>query len=57
VEPAATDLVDHRLLHSLHIEAARKAGVHAEHDAHVVFQASTLDALFAGGFDGDLGFA
>jgi hypothetical protein len=57
VEPAATDLVDHRLLHGLHIEAARKAGVHAEHDAHVVFQTSTLDALFAGGIDGDLSFA
>jgi acetolactate decarboxylase len=32
----------------------RRAGVHPEHQLHEVFQTSTLDALFHGGFDGDL---
>ncbi|TMK40390.1 MAG: acetolactate decarboxylase [Actinobacteria bacterium] len=55
--PAASDLVDERLIHGLHVQAARRAGVHAEHEPHVVFQTSTLDALFDGDFEGDLSFA
>jgi hypothetical protein len=29
----------------LHVEAVRRAGLHPEHEPHVVFQTSTLDAL------------
>jgi acetolactate decarboxylase len=57
VEPQARDIIDDRLLHGLHVEAVRRAGVHPEHEPHLVFQAATLDALFDGHFDGDLTFA
>jgi acetolactate decarboxylase len=54
MRPAASDLVDHRLLH---VEARPRTGTHAEHEAHTFFQASTLDSLFAGKLEGDLTFA
>jgi acetolactate decarboxylase len=54
VDPHASDLVDHRLLH---VEARSRAGTHAEHEAHTFFQASTLDSLFSGKLEGDLTFA
>jgi acetolactate decarboxylase len=57
VRPQAADIIDDRLVRGLHVEAVRRAGLHAEHEAHVVFQASTLDALLEGDFDGDLTFA
>ena len=38
-------------------EAVRRSGLRPEHEPHVVFQTSTLDALFEGDFDGDLTFA
>ena len=57
MEPQARDIIDDRLLHGLHVEAVRRAGVHPEHEPHLVFQAATLDALFGGHFDGDLTFA
>jgi acetolactate decarboxylase len=54
MKPHASDLIDHRLLH---VEARSRAGTHPEHEAHTFFQASTLDALFAGKLEGDLTFA
>src|SRR3954470_7107392 len=57
MEARASDIIDDRLVRGLHVEAMRRAGLHAEHEPHVVFQTSTLDALFDGGFDGDLTFA
>src|SRR3954468_10827922 len=53
VQPAAGDLIDHRLLH---VEARARPGIHPEHQAHTFFQASTLDSLFAGRLEGDLTF-
>jgi acetolactate decarboxylase len=53
----ARDIIDDRLLRGLHVDAVRRAGVHPGHRPHVVFQTSTLDALFEGDFDGDLTFA
>ena len=35
----------------------REAELHAEREAHVLFQASTIGALLAGAYDGDLSFA
>jgi acetolactate decarboxylase len=35
----------------------RRADLHAERQAHVLFQASTIGALLDGAFDGDLSFA
>jgi acetolactate decarboxylase len=57
VEASASDIIDDRLLRGLHVEAVRHAGLHPEREPHVVFQTSTLDALFEGDFDGDLTFA
>src|SRR3954468_13651103 len=56
MEASASDIIDDRLVRGLHVEAGRHAGLHPAHEPHVVFQTSTLDALFAGDFDGDLTF-
>ena len=50
-------VLDERWLRSLHVEAMRRADLHAERDPHVLFQASTIGALLDGAFDGDLSFA
>jgi acetolactate decarboxylase len=50
----ARDVVDDRLIGALHLLALTRAGL--DHDPaveHTAFQAGTLDALMAGGFDGD----
>jgi len=57
VRPGPADVLDERMIRGLHVEAVRHAGLHPGHDPHVVFQTSTLDALFDGDFDGDLTFA
>src|SRR3954470_2100586 len=53
MHPAASDLVDHRLLH---LQARSREATRPEHEAHTFFQASTLDSLFAGKLEGDLSF-
>jgi acetolactate decarboxylase len=50
-------MLDERWIRSLHVESMRRAGLHAERDPHVLFQASTIGALLDGAFDGDLSFA
>src|SRR3954469_9312221 len=35
----------------------RHADLHAEHEPHVLFQASTIGALLEGSFEGDVSFA
>lgn len=48
------DLIDDRLIGALHVRALTRSGL--DHDAaaeHVAVQAGTLDALMAGGYDGD----
>jgi acetolactate decarboxylase len=49
--------LDQRWIRSLHVEAMRHADLHAEHDPHVLFQASTIGALIEGAFEGDVSFA
>jgi acetolactate decarboxylase len=49
--------LDERWIRSLHVEAMRHADLHAEHDPHVLFQASTIGALIDGSFEGDVSFA
>jgi acetolactate decarboxylase len=49
--------LDERWIRSLHVESMRRADLHAEHDPHVLFQASTVGALLQGAYDGDLSFA
>lgn len=50
-------MLDERWIRSLHVEAMRRADLHAEREPHVLFQASTIGALLDGAFDGDLSFA
>jgi acetolactate decarboxylase len=50
-------MFDERWIRSLHVESMRRADLHADHDPHVLFQASTIGALLDGAFDGDLSFA
>ena len=50
-------MLDERWIKSLHVESMRRADLHAEHESHVLFQASTIGALLDGAFDGDLSFA
>jgi acetolactate decarboxylase len=49
--------LDERWIRSLHVEAMRHADLHAGHEPHVLFQASTIGALLEGGFEGDVSFA
>jgi acetolactate decarboxylase len=50
-------VLDERWIRSLHVESMRRADLYAEHDSHVLFQASTVGALLEGAYDGDLSFA
>lgn len=50
-------MLDERWIRSLHVESMRRGDLHAERDAHVLFQASTIGALLEGAYDGDLSFA
>lgn len=50
-------ILDEHLARYLHVESLRRRDVHAEHDPHVLFQASTIGALLDGAYDGDLSFA
>ena len=38
-------MLDERLARHLHLESLRHRELHAEHQAHVLFQASTIGAL------------
>ena len=49
--------LDERLARHLHVESLRHRDLHVEHEAHVLFQASTIGALLEGAFDGDVTFA
>ncbi len=46
--------IDEGLARHLHVESLRHRDLHAEHEPHVLFQASTIGALLEGCFDGDV---
>src|SRR2546427_10223 len=50
-------MLDERLIRALHVEALRHTELRAEHEPHVLFQASTIGALLQGAYDGDVTFA
>jgi acetolactate decarboxylase len=50
-------MLDERWIRALHVETMRTEDLHAEHEHHVLFQASTIGALLDGAYDGDLSFA
>jgi acetolactate decarboxylase len=49
--------LDERWIRSLHVEAMRHSDLHAGHEPHVLFQASTIGALLEGAYEGDVTFA
>lgn len=49
-------MLDERWIRALHVETMREEDLHAEHEHHVLFQASTIGALLDGAYDGDLRF-
>jgi hypothetical protein len=49
-------VLDERWIRALHVETMRERELHAEHEHHVLFQASTIGALLDGAYDGDLRF-
>jgi acetolactate decarboxylase len=50
-------MLDERWIRSLHVESMRRADLDEEREPHVLFQASTIEALLHGAFEGDLSFA
>src|SRR5690349_22836833 len=50
-------MLDEHWIRSLHVESMRRADLHREREAHVLFQASTIGALLEGAYDGDVTFA
>src|SRR2546427_6845181 len=50
-------MLDERLIKALHVEALRHTELRAEHEPHVLFQASTIGALLQGAYNGDVTFA
>jgi len=49
-------VIDERLTTALHVDALRRSDLHAAHEPHVLFQASTIAALLDGAYDGDVSF-
>jgi acetolactate decarboxylase len=49
-------MLDERLVRALHVQSLREEELHAEHEPHVLFQASTIGALLDGAYDGDVTF-
>ena len=50
-------MIEETTIRSLPVEALRHEDLHAGHDDHALFQASTVSALLDGAYDGDLTFA
>jgi acetolactate decarboxylase len=50
-------MLDERLVKALHVQSLRTEELHAEHEPHVLFQASTIGALLEGAYEGDVSFA
>ncbi len=50
-------MLDEHWIKSLHVATMREEDLHAEHEPHVLFQASTIGALLDGAYEGDLSFA
>ena len=50
-------MLDERMVTALHVQSLREEELHAEHEPHVLFQASTIGALLDGAYEGDVRFA
>ena len=47
-------MLDELWIRSLHVSSLRRRDLHPEHEDHVVFQASTIEALLDGAYEGDV---
>ncbi len=56
MDRSRSSIIDEFMIHGLHVEARRRERVRAEHEAHVLFQTSTVGALMEGQFEGDVSF-
>lgn len=45
------------MIRALHVQSMRSIDLHAGHEPHTLFQASTVSALLDGAYDGDLSFS
>lgn len=45
------------MIRALHVQSMKASDLHAGHESHTLFQASTVSALLDGSYDGDLSFA
>ena len=50
-------VLDERWIKALHVQTLHEEDLHADHEPHVLFQASTIGALLDGAYEGDLSFA
>jgi acetolactate decarboxylase len=50
-------MLDERLVKALHVQSLREEELHAEHEPHVLFQASTIGALLDSAYEGDVTLA
>ena len=50
-------MLDERWIKALHVQTLHEQDLHAGHEPHVLFQASTIGALLDGAYEGDLSFA
>ncbi|MBK8295516.1 MAG: acetolactate decarboxylase [Solirubrobacterales bacterium] len=50
-------MIEESMIRALHVESMRSEDLHAGHESHTLFQASTVSALLDGSYDGDLSFA
>ena len=55
--PRAHRVSEERFLDALRVEMLRHADLRPERREHLLFQTSTIDALLAGHFDGDVAIA
>jgi acetolactate decarboxylase len=49
--------IDHELIKALHVETLRRQDMPAEREPHILFQASTFEALLESNYEGDVSFA
>jgi acetolactate decarboxylase len=50
-------VLDERWIKALHVQTLHEEDLHADHEPHVLFQASTIGALLDGAYEGDLSIA
>lgn len=50
-------MIEESMIRALHVQSMQARDLHAGHESHTLFQASTVAALLDGSYDGDLSFA